>query len=217
LIPDHYVIGTDRPGYHATPLYCMEMKANYTLMHENLLDTTHASFLHPGLLDDGELTGGEYRFEEQGGMLRLVREMECRPGPGVAALFKVREGYPYRRILSCETFPPNLNLARGHFIDPAHPGRPPQELTAAHAITPGGPDSLYLFHAIITSYPDEWPPEAVEMLRTVVAQDKDALEAIQERYSDLGMQVNEYSVKTDRAGLRFRQRIAEMVNEELAH
>jgi hypothetical protein len=117
-------------------------------------------------------------------------------------------------VLSTEAYLPGLNLARGTFADPALPDQPPRELTAAHGITPGGPRSFYVFHAIVTSYPEHWPPEAVEALRTVVTQDKDVLEAIQERYEDLDLQVEEYSVKSDQAGLRLRRRIAEMVELE---
>jgi vanillate O-demethylase monooxygenase subunit len=220
LIPDHRLIGTELPGYQGTPMFFMEINANYTLMHENLLDTTHATFLHPGLLDDsGELTNGTFSFEEQDGVLKLRREMDCRPGPAVAKLFDVQEGRLYKRTLTCETYPPNLSLARGHFIDPEHPEEAPKEFVATAAITPAGPNSVYVFQASVTSYPFEWSPEAIEGLRVIVAQDKDVLEAIQARYEDLDMQVNELSVKTDLPGLRFRKRIADMVNQEreLAH
>jgi phenylpropionate dioxygenase-like ring-hydroxylating dioxygenase large terminal subunit len=215
LIPDHSFIGADRPGWQATPMFCMEIKSNYTLIHENLLDTTHATFMHPGLLDDsGELTDGPFQLEEKDGVIRIYREMDCRPGPGVAALFNVKEGYLYRRTLASEAYPPNLNLARGQFFDPANPDEPPKEFIAAEAITPGGPNTHYVFHGSITSYPFHWTPEAIDYLRNIVAQDKVALEAIQSRYEDLGLDVNEMSVKTDLPGLRFRKRIADMVKQE---
>jgi hypothetical protein len=140
--------------------------------------------------------------------------MDCRPGAGVASLFNVKEGYLYKRTLVSEAYLPNLNLARGQFIDPANPDEPPTEFIAAEAITPGGPNTHYVFHGSITSYPFNWTPEAIDYLRNIVAQDKVALEAIQSRYEDLGLEVNEMSVKTDMPGLRFRKRIADMVKQE---
>ncbi len=215
LIPDHSFLGLDRPGWQATPMFVMEIKSNYSLTLENLLDTTHATFMHPGLLDDsGELTNGDWDLEEKDSYIRIYREMDCRPGQGVALAFNVKEGYPYRRTLSSTVYLPSLNLAHGQFFDPANPDEPPKEFIATSAITPGGPNTHWYFDANVTSYPVDWTPEYIGFFEHIVGQDKVALEAIQIRYEGLGLDVNELSVKTDMPGLRYRKRIADMVKQE---
>src|SRR5271170_3644045 len=43
LLPDCAEFGLDRPGWSAKPYLMLEIKANYGLLFENLLDTSHIS------------------------------------------------------------------------------------------------------------------------------------------------------------------------------
>ena len=38
LLPDQFELGLARPGFKITPLFVMEMRCNFQLLHENLLD-----------------------------------------------------------------------------------------------------------------------------------------------------------------------------------
>src|SRR5277367_1679366 len=41
LIPDHMAAGLDNPDLYREPYFMMEIRANYLLMYENLIDATH--------------------------------------------------------------------------------------------------------------------------------------------------------------------------------
>ena len=44
----------------------MEIKANYSLLFENLLDTSHISFLHIGGIDGGNMATAPYTVSTEG-------------------------------------------------------------------------------------------------------------------------------------------------------
>ena len=81
-------------------------------------------------------------------------------------------------------------------------------------MTPAGPKQCYQILAVATNYPDNWTPERIEHLRSVVLQDRDALGAIQGIYEEVGPDAPEISVQADQAALRFRRLISEMVKSE---
>jgi vanillate O-demethylase monooxygenase subunit len=222
LIPDYEMLGIGRPGYSSTPMFVAEMKANYELLHENLLDNSHVSFLHAGMLEDGEVAraeaGGagnaELKIERDGRMIRTVKIFaESRPSRDVAAFFRVEPGYPYAREFVTETHAPNLNLGRSVYLDPAG-ARPPSEMITAFPITPGGRDVCYQFHAVSTSYAQEWTPDAIAYVRGIIQQDVEALEAIQQGWEELGDDAVECHKTGDQAGLMFRRMVADMVRDE---
>ena len=59
-------------GYVATPFFMMEISANYQYLHDNLLDSTHVSFVHSGALDSGdEMASAKLNVEENGRFIRI--------------------------------------------------------------------------------------------------------------------------------------------------
>lgn len=138
LIPDHDWLGLTRPGMRATPFFMMEMACNYQYMHDNLLDSTHVSFLHPGALDDGsQMASSKIEMEEVGQILRISF---ATPGTvfsdAVAGYFRVKSGRPYDRTLVNETYAPSVSIGKQTIRDPKNPADPAVELYAINALTP---------------------------------------------------------------------------------
>jgi len=56
-------LGLTRPGYKVTPFFVVEMGCNFELLHENLLDTSHITFLHAGMIDGGTMARADFSDE----------------------------------------------------------------------------------------------------------------------------------------------------------
>jgi phenylpropionate dioxygenase-like ring-hydroxylating dioxygenase large terminal subunit len=210
LLPDHHALGVASPGYRAIPCFVLNMQANCQLMHDNLLDTSHLSYLHPGLLDTGEMASSKFWTKDEGHILRLGRDTPNVRFPGpLAAYFKIKADYPYDRTLTVEAHLPHLNVARQTIRDPADPDLPPHELFAINCLTPESERSTHVFHAEVTSYEFDWTPEMIAGVKHIVMQDKVAVEAIQQRYDQYG-ETNEVSLMTDQAGVKSRRIISRM-------
>ena len=215
LIPDHAWLGLTREGYTATPFFMMEMAANYQFMHDNLLDSTHVSFLHTGALDSGdEMASATITIEQSGQLLSIAYDT---PGScfseSVAAYFRVEAGRPYDRILLNQTYVPSISIGKQSIRDPRHPATPPIELYAINAVTPASRSHSYVHHVQITSFDPQWQAADIEAVRGIVAQDKVALEAIQRDYDNY-RDNREVSIRADSMGLRCRKLIQELMHTE---
>jgi vanillate O-demethylase monooxygenase subunit len=218
MIPDHHELGLGRAGYTASAIFCMEIKANYQLLHENLLDTSHIQYLHPGQLDNDNAGEATFKTEYLDDRIRIVREMpNTLLNAAMARLFKLPEGSLIDRDLVTETYPPNLSVVQNVFREPGRPNDPPKvHVIVPMAITPGGPRLTYQFTTVATSYPEQRTKQQNDHVWNVFTQDRDALEAIQQGFDELGPDAPEFSVKADQAALRCRQIITDMVRREEA-
>ena len=217
LLPDQVSLGVERPGFTATPFFHMEMAANYQLMHDNLLDTSHLTFLHSALLDSGDMAGSRFWVEEDGPILRLGREIpNSVSDAGIAAYFRIKPDHPYHRTLIVETHVPSVNTGKQTIHDPADPDDPPRILHVINALTPASARTTHVFHVQVTSYEPNWTQADRDGVRFIVDQDKQALEVIQQRFDELGAGPPEISVKADMQGLSSRKKIIDLVRQERA-
>jgi vanillate O-demethylase monooxygenase subunit len=214
LLPDHDWLGLTSEGYTATPFFMMEMACNYQYLHDNLLDTSHLTYLHPGSLDTGEMAGSSFWAEEKGQLLQLGRDTPGLSFSGpIAQYFRVEEHKIYDRRLIAEAFIPSIHAAKQTIRDPADPSVPPIELYAINALTPASPRQTYVFHAQTTTYPDNCTEYDMAGVRHILWQDKVAAEALQANY-DLYKDTTEMSVTSDNAGVRCRRILGRLMAEE---
>jgi vanillate O-demethylase monooxygenase subunit len=186
-------------------------------MHDNLLDSSHFSYLHGGLLDSEDMAKSRFWSEDEGPILRLGREIPESISKGVvAAYFRVTPDHPYHRTMLCETILPAVSVGKQTIYDPADPSYPTRHLFAINALTPASRKSTHLFHVQVTSYEPEWTQQEMEGVRYIVEQDRIAVEAIQKRFEETGVEPTEISVKADHAGLLSRRKIQAMIREEQA-
>ncbi|GLT00578.1 oxidoreductase subunit alpha [Sphingobium jiangsuense] len=211
LIPDHHSLGLDRDGYGNIKFFVLEINGHLQLLHENLLDLTHITYLHPGLLDAGNAAAAGFRTEYEGNVIRLIREMPAGvAGKAFAHLFAIDEDTIITRELITEAHLPNLSVVR-NIIRPAdRPNEILREFISPFAITPRDDENTYQFVAGSSSFSEffdteERVREHVEGVKMIFEQDRLAIEAIQREYDRLGDQVQEVSVRADEAALRSRR------------
>lgn len=215
LLPDHDWLGLTREGYHPTPFFMMEIDGNFQYLHDNLLDSTHVSYLHAGALDDGnEMASAKITIEEDGQFLSISYHT---PGScfteNVAAYFRVEPNKPYDRILLNQTYVPSISIGKQTIRDPQDPSASPVELYAINALTPVSRSRTRVFHMQITSFDPGWRAEDIENVRGIVAQDKVAIEAMQARYEKYG-DTHEISLAADNMGIRCRRAMAALIAVE---
>lgn len=214
LIPDP---GRVKPHYSQIFHFCYPIKSDFLLLHENLMDTSHPTFLHAGYFDDGQLAKAPQRVETHDNVVRLIRDIGVHvPGPGTSAFFNLDPGKPVRQLTITETHAPSLNVIVYQFTYPEQPEREMTEFIALAPITPSSARECYHFVASCTS----WPLQASEELNNGVAQiikgDQLALEAIEERRDDLLPGETEVHIRADGASLYLRRLIRSMAERERA-
>ena len=215
LIPDHQEMGLEQPGYEVTEMFRMDIPGNYQLLHENLLDVSHITYLHPGMLDDGSVGPAKTDVTFSSGRITISREVDEVANAGTAFAFSLVEGKHYHRSLVTWTTPPSLSVIRNIHVDLDEPAAPPLVLISPFGITPANDRTTHQFVVTATSYPGKQPQAAIDYVWKIFEQDNVAIRAIQNLVDETGSYHSEYSVKADAAALRCRLRNAELVEQEL--
>ena len=160
------------------------------------------------------MASAKLNVEENGRFIRISYDTPGSIFPkSVADYFRVKPGKIYDRVLVNETFVPSVSIGKQAIRDPEDPGAAPIELFAINALTPASMRETYLYHAQVTSFDPQWKDSDIEGIRSVVAQDKVVVEAIQQRF-DTYRDTDEVSVKPDNMGLRCRRAIAQLLRAE---
>ena len=216
LLPDMHELGLTRPGYKVTPFFVVEMGCNFELLHENLLDTSHITFLHAGMIDGGTMAQADFQTSYKGGRVHISRQLIETPTAAMARTFHLKggPGKPVKRTLITDAIPPHLSVITNIFTYPDEPDAPPHILINPQGVTPSGKNCCLNFMAVSSSYPDEQPADAFPHLLKLFEQDKVVLEAVQKRFDEEGWDLPEISVRADAAALNFRKKMAALVEEE---
>jgi vanillate O-demethylase monooxygenase subunit len=211
LLPDCGEFGLDTPGWSVKPYLMLEIKSNYALLFENLLDTSHISFLHGTQLDGGRMASSSFKLESEGKTVRLIRELKGdTPTPSNTNQYGLHGVTIFDRRLESIAYLPNLHIIRNTFTFPDRPGHAPHVRINVMPITPSRTNAHYQFLTMTSSYPETHPAELIEGMRAVLDEDRVVLEAIQALYDESGPDLPEWSVNADVAGLRARRKLAEL-------
>jgi len=218
LIPDYADIGcgaNDTTGdWQYEPYFMMEIQANYSLLFENLLDTSHISFLHLDGLDGGKMARTPYTVDTDGSTVTLERNLARDVAvPGTAKLFSMQPEQVFSRRLRTRSFLPNLHVISNTIGFPDEPERASNVRLNIMPITPASHNRLYQFVVIATSYEVNVTQDMNDQLWTAFSQDRTALEAIQAGYDELGPDVREVSVRADAAALSARRILHALAHE----
>jgi phenylpropionate dioxygenase-like ring-hydroxylating dioxygenase large terminal subunit len=183
-IPDYSVIGPDS-GYLTSTGGYIHINANYELMAENLLDLSHITYLHDGLLGSPEQVGADQVVQEHGAEIHCNRWMPNISVPAVFDMLYKRDGKQVDMWTNMRWLPPSC-----FFLDSGvqAAGREQREdhgwYYGVHILTPEGPlTTHYHFAAALPLGTSLTPDEAAkfaEMRRFAFQeQDKPILDAQQ--------------------------------------
>ena len=213
MIPTYEQLGCGQGEWQFAPYFMMEIKCNYSLLFENLLDTSHISFLHIGGIDSGKMATSPFTVSTNENVVTLERNLVRDEAiGGTAKLFSLTEGQVFSRLLNTRSFLPNLHVVTNTIGFPDEPGRAPRVRLNIIPITPVSMGHVYQFVTVVTSYPIEVTQGMKDQLWGVFTQDLEALEAIQAGYDEQGPDTREISVRADAAALSARRGLAKMTS-----
>jgi vanillate O-demethylase monooxygenase subunit len=81
-IPDYSCLD-DRPELHVTQPGYIKVKAHYQLLVDNLLDLSHISFTHAGILGNADTATAEPVVEQDGDVITVTRNSQNAETPGI--------------------------------------------------------------------------------------------------------------------------------------
>ena len=195
----------------------MDIKANYMLLKENVLDLTHFGYVHaksfkitdwvdpPKLTTDGERVGYHQSF---------VRS----PLPPIfAEALGLAPGTPFNRENYGWFVTPALQIAAVDFIEPEG-GNVQGRFRVAHATTPVDATNMHYFYVIARDHSNS-PEQMQRLLRDSeigFAEDEEMIEAVQDTMTrdPRGTALREVSVKADAPGIQARRVVQRWMDRE---
>lgn len=194
---------------------CYPIKADFLLLHENLMDTSHPTFLHAGYFDDGQLAGASMKVETEGNIVRLIRDVGVHiPGPGTTRFFGLQPGVAVHQTTVTETHAPSLNVIHYRFTEPGKPSQIHADFLVLAPITPSGPRECYHFVGAAAPFRLEPNAQADAVTKEIIAGDALALEAIEQRRDEMAAEDAEAHIRADGASLYLRRLIRSMAEAE---
>lgn len=217
LIPDHDRLWLTDDSVTTEPFFMLELGCNYQIFNDNLLDSTHLSYVHRGSLDNGGLAESEYQVTEEGQYVLLRRdEPEVTYEGGLAAFYRCKPGEKYSRTHLCEAYMPSTHVAKQWLYEVNNPDEPPLLLCAINTLTPRDKENTYLFHVFGGNTPKIDTPENLVGARHIIGEDVVVMEAVQRCYEE-HRDTLEVSVMADKADILGRRIIHRMIEAEASN
>jgi phenylpropionate dioxygenase-like ring-hydroxylating dioxygenase large terminal subunit len=195
----------------------MTLSSNYVGLHENLLDLTHFTFLHPGNIGTPEYARAPAQVTVEGNVVRIERYVADSAVPGIYASTGMADSRISRRTVS-EFSSPGIHAACVE-LKPlaAEPGgRDLFRVRITHFVTPQDLHSTHYFFTIARDFAQQ-DESATERMRSdalrAFAQDAEALEAIAENQA-LDPAFVEKSMRSDQAGVTMRRILKRLADAE---
>ena len=214
-IPDLAQFGFGREGWHHEIGPLLPVSANYLLPFENLLDASHISFLHHGLIDSGDVATMPFTTETDGDWMRVIRQIENEQVSPLTQTTFATAAATADRIITADAHAPNLCGIRVDLksTDERQQGTRTNQLMVA--ITPVTKDRCLQHTAICQNFP--FLNENREQdVRNLLMEDVEAMESIQALLDALDPESHtEVSVHADTPAMRMRREIQRMLESEL--
>ena len=221
-IPDFGPLDT-REESHVAKLDCITIKANYELVIDNLLDLSHTSYLHDGLLGNQDMVDAEITVEQVGETVVVGRRSMNSAIPGLFAIQMPGQARVDKWNTIRWTAPGNMLLRSG-----VHkPGTDPESGTGyygIHFLTPETErTTLYHFTAVrwnvlTDESANEQIREKISVMRrfAFAEQDGPVIEAQQLAIDQAGEELDPLSLSIDVGPMRYKRILQNLIAEERA-
>lgn len=212
-IPDLWWL--DNPGW-AYGSGMMTIESNYVGLHENLLDLTHFTFLHPGNIGTPEYASAPYKVTRNGGTVRVERFVADCAVPDIYAATGLGNVRISRRAVS-EFLTPAVHTASAKLTPlVARPGPDSYNVRVTHLVTPRDLASTQYFFTIARDFALDDAASTDAMRQGAIKaflEDADALQAIAQVQRQQPGCV-ELSMRSDEAGVMMRRMLLDTALDE---
>jgi phenylpropionate dioxygenase-like ring-hydroxylating dioxygenase large terminal subunit len=221
-VPDFSVLD-NVPEMHATKRDRISIRANYELIIDNLLDLSHGSFLHDGILGNSETVEAEITVELDGNDVIVGRNASNATAPGLFAILMPSKPDRIDKFTRMRWMAPsNLRLVTGICL----PGAVPESGTGYHAIHMLTPESdrttHYFFTAVrfnVLTADDQLNVQIQDKISTTrrfafEEQDAPVIEAQQEIIDNALTSVDPVILAVDVGPVRYKQILQKLIHAE---
>jgi phenylpropionate dioxygenase-like ring-hydroxylating dioxygenase large terminal subunit len=222
-IPDFSCLD-NRPALHVTRPGYLKVAANYELVVDNLLDLSHISYVHIGILGNADTANAEIGVDQKGDVISVSRPSKNAETPGI---LKMMSPAGFERGDQWNTIswysPSNMILEFGT----SKPGEPKEKGTgyfAIHLLTPETERSTHYHYTaarwnVLTS--DEHNAairDKIYEMRTFAfaEQDVPVIEAQQVRMDQASETLKPALLTIDAGPVRYRRVLDRLLSEEKA-
>ncbi len=218
LIEDFHWMDDPEWGFGGDSLH---VEANYQLLVENLLDTTHLPFLHPESLGTGEFARSEFEVAREGDRVQVTRWLMDKPP---APFHKRMGGFPDGMNVDrwqVTTFAPPSFVKLDVGSAPAGAGARQGDRSKGmnmynlNAITPETGKTAHYFWAQAYNFKldQAWISDLVRSIVTKAFLQDMAMIKAQQQNMDLGASPG-VNLGQDKAWIAMRQIVQRLINEE---
>lgn len=192
----------------------LNLRANYVTLHENLLDLTHFTYLHPSTLGTPEVARTEPKVEVTADRVRITRSV---PRCAVPPIYRCTgiTGEMSRHTVS-DFHSPALHQAVATMVDldPQSDARREFNVAITHYLTPASAGETHYWFTFARDFALDNDSVTAQMRDHAVQtfnEDKFALEAIDRIHgTEADAQPGEVHVKADAAGVAMRRLLHRM-------
>lgn len=220
-IPDHTMLCVDEKGWLPTVGGLGRVEARHVLVHENLLDLSHLSFLHENTIGSDNVAATKMNFSQKNDVLEISRYIRSAPA----------DSFPHTRLLKLTDlvdramiqrfFPPCLHVVGSDFTSAEEGGKSAGRKYAGtrviHAITPETAHTTHYFWAFSRNFlcDDEHITATLHRL-TLAALEEDfaALKAIEANLTSASNPADDIHCQADGAALRGRRVMERLIDAE---
>lgn len=220
LIPDYSKL--DQIGPNVTRRDHMVMDASYELIVDNLLDCSHTSFLHEGVLGNESMIAAPTEIKQRGNTINVIRCARDVPPPGMFDMLYRQDGAPVDCWTDFRWDPPSCLLLDAGVTQP---GRPREEGTGyfgVHILTPETARTTH-YHFAATRWnvsagteSEEMRQKISDMRRFAFEEQDEPMIRAQQRILDMTPpnELKSVMLETDLGVVRWRRVIGQMIAAE---
>jgi phenylpropionate dioxygenase-like ring-hydroxylating dioxygenase large terminal subunit len=224
-IPDFSLFDTADPAVVSRREW-MRMKAHYYRITENLLDLSHATILHEGVLGNEEMVAAKINMEQTGTTLKVSRFNGTVPPPRLYDLLFRRDGAAVDVWADIRWDLPGCLLNDTGATTPGGKRSEGTGVFGAHFLTPETETTTLYHFAAVRQNPRAWGEPIDSELRVLLselrheafdAQDRVMIEGQQRNMDDAAVDKRKpVFLEVDAGPVRFRRIMDELIEKERA-
>jgi len=218
-VPDAEAIGMGAEGWTGGGTTPFTVDCRYTLLIDNLLDLSHAGFIHRASIPVADvIVAIPAELFETDVSINVQRISRNTPSnPLLAMQFPQHDGL-FDLHADAEYFSPALIRTGGPFY-PAGSNDPMGTENFLHLLTPETPTTTHYRVAIVRNFQIEnggLTEAIVDVVENVLPEDKVAVTYIEEVLQQAGGPLREVSARVDTGALKVRRRLEAQIRHEMA-
>jgi vanillate O-demethylase monooxygenase subunit len=219
LIPDLSIF-TQPESWRPASGYT-RVRAHYELVVDNLMDLSHAEYLHPGNLGPGNLAAGEFTVNQNGDAIEFVLASKGTTAPPMFDAMSPSDRRPVDFTVSGRWDAPGIIQLQSTTEFTGPPRREHVTFKGVHIVVPETEMSSHYFYSGLRNLHlhDENLQQAIEqgLFKAFSTEDEPMVVGVQSRMTDLDLfALNPVLLPMDGAAIRVRRRMKRLIAEENA-